>query len=122
MIIGILGILKAGGAYVPLDPTYPKERLGFMISDTQVPVLLTQRRLLEILPAHNAFLICLDTDWGVLIDKESKDNTISGVRADNLAYVIYTSGSTGNPKGVTIEHHSAVNLVDWSREIYSPAE
>jgi amino acid adenylation domain-containing protein len=122
MIIGILGILKAGGAYLPLDPTYPKERLSFMISDAQAPILLTQRRVLEMLPAHNAVLICLDTDWAGVIAKESQDNTISCVRADNLAYVIYTSGSTGNPKGVAIEHHSPLNLVNWSGEIYSPAE
>ncbi len=30
--------------------------------------------------------------------------------AENLAYVIYTSGSTGQPKGVMIQHASAVNL------------
>ena len=122
MIIGVLGILKAGGAYVPLDPTYPTARLSFMISDTQAPVLLTQRRLLEMLPSHDAVFMCLDTDWDVVIAQESKENIVSGVKADNLAYVIYTSGSTGNPKGVAIEHHSQVNLVDWAGEIYSPAE
>ena len=120
MIIGVLGILKAGGAYVPLDPTYPKERLSFAIADTQAPVLLTQQRLLEMLPAHDAVVVCLDTEWNVGIARESKENTVSGVRADNLAYVIYTSGSTGNPKGVAIEHHSMVNLVDWAGDIYSP--
>ncbi|MBI2948516.1 MAG: aminotransferase class III-fold pyridoxal phosphate-dependent enzyme, partial [Verrucomicrobia bacterium] len=50
MVIGMLGILKAGGAYVPLDPAYPKERLAFMIRDTQMAVLLTQGKLLDVLP------------------------------------------------------------------------
>ena len=38
-----------------------------------------------------------------------------GLRIDSaqLAYTIYTSGSTGQPKGVMIEHHSAVNLIEW---------
>ena len=47
MVVGLLGILKAGGAYVPLDPTYPKERLRFMLEDSQVSVLLTQAKLVE---------------------------------------------------------------------------
>ncbi|MHC5719358.1 MAG: AMP-binding protein, partial [Nostoc sp.] len=50
MVIGLLGILKAGGTYVPLDPTYPQERLTFILEDAQVPVLLTQGRLVEAMP------------------------------------------------------------------------
>ena len=38
MVVGLLGILKAGGAYVPLDPSYPKERLGFILKDTQAGI------------------------------------------------------------------------------------
>ncbi len=110
MVVGLLGILKAGGAYVPLDPAYPRERLGFMLSDSQVPVLLTQERLIEKLPGHRARVVCLDSDWG-MISQESEENPVSGVKAENLAYILYTSGSTGKPKGVMVEHHSIFTLL-----------
>jgi amino acid adenylation domain-containing protein len=109
MVVGLLGILKAGGAYVPLDPAYPKERLIFMLEDSQVSVLLTQEKLVAELPEHRAHLVCLDTDWPI-ISQESEENPASGVKPKNLAYVIYTSGSTGKPKGVMIEHHSLANF------------
>ncbi|MFN6184609.1 MAG: condensation domain-containing protein, partial [Microcystis sp.] len=58
MIIGILGILKAGGAYVPLDINYPKERITYILEDTQLSILLTQSQLLEQLPAFQGTTIC----------------------------------------------------------------
>jgi non-ribosomal peptide synthetase component F len=45
LVIAILAILKAGGAYVPLDPELPQERLTFLLSDAQVPIVLTQTHL-----------------------------------------------------------------------------
>jgi amino acid adenylation domain-containing protein/non-ribosomal peptide synthase protein (TIGR01720 family) len=110
MIIGMLGILKAGGAYVPLDPTYPKERLSFMLSDSQVQVVLTQEKFVEELTASGAKLVFLDTDWESF-QRESNENPGSGVTSANLAYVIYTSGSTGTPKGVLIQHQGVCNLI-----------
>jgi amino acid adenylation domain-containing protein len=121
MIVGLLGILKAGGAYVPLDATYPRERLAFMLEDARVPVLLTQRRLVERLPAQGVEIVCLDADWEV-ISRESKENPTSSATADNLAYVIYTSGSTGKPKGVAIQHRSTVAFVDWAKAVFSPQD
>jgi amino acid adenylation domain-containing protein len=110
MIVGLLGILKAGGAYVPLDPMYPQERLAFMLEDSAVPVLLTQQRLVDKLPKHEAQVVCLDTQWEA-ISEYSEKNIGDTVNAQNLAYVIYTSGSTGKPKGVTIPHLSVVNYI-----------
>jgi len=111
MIVGLLGVLKAGGAFMPLDPAYPKKRLAFMLSDSQVPVLLTQEKLLAGLPEHRARVVCLDTDWAT-IHELSEKNPISGVMPDNLAYVIYTSGSTGKPKGVLVTHGGLCNVSD----------
>ncbi|MEH2063790.1 MAG: amino acid adenylation domain-containing protein [Nostoc sp.] len=110
MIVGLLGILKAGGAYVPLDPAYPKERLNFMLSDSQVPVLLTQQKFVEGFAASGAKLVCLDSDWES-VNQHSQENSTSNVTAENLAYVIYTSGSTGTPKGVAIPHRAVNRLV-----------
>ncbi|MBA3260828.1 MAG: amino acid adenylation domain-containing protein, partial [Gemmatimonadales bacterium] len=110
MVVGLLGTLKAGGAYAPLDPTYPRERLAFLLADAKVPVVLTQRRLLESIPIHQAQVVCLDTH-GEILGQESEGNPTTTVTGENLAYVIYTSGSTGKPKGVQISHHAAVNCL-----------
>ncbi|MCL5996769.1 MAG: amino acid adenylation domain-containing protein [Chloroflexi bacterium] len=117
MVIGLLGILKAGGAYVPLDPSYPRERLGFMLADAQVTVLLTQQRLYDLLPSHHAQVICLDNGWPN-IAQESEAPPLSGITPENLAYVIYTSGSTGKPKGTLIIHRGLVNYLTWCHMAY----
>ena len=115
MVIGLLGTLKAGGAYVPLDPAYPKERLAFMLEDTQAPVLLTQENLIERLPKHKAHVLCLDKDWEIVLN-EDEENPVCATIAENLAYVIYTSGSTGKPKGAMISHRSLCNHMFWMQE------
>lgn len=132
MVIGLLGILKAGGAYIPMDPEYPPERLAFMLEDSQVPVLLTQEKLLDSMriagfqPASAAskdagdpmpHVICLDRDWPQ-IAREPETTPSSGVTSDNLIYAIYTSGSTGRPKGAMNLHRALVNRILWMQDAY----
>src|SRR2546428_109593 len=121
MVVGILGVLKAGGAYVPLDTAYPKERLVFMIQDTQAPVLLTQARLREAMAESVAHVVCLDADWDT-VATHSGANPASGVTARNLAYVIYTSGSTGQPKGVMVGHRALANHMPWVQSAFPLSE
>ncbi|RAM50564.1 MAG: non-ribosomal peptide synthetase [Hapalosiphonaceae cyanobacterium JJU2] len=108
MVVGLLGILKAGGAYLPLDPSYPTDRLTHMISDAAVPILLTQQSLVDFIPANQAELVCLDSDWHIIANY-SQHNAVNWVTSENLAYVIYTSGSTGKPKGVMNIHRGIYN-------------
>jgi amino acid adenylation domain-containing protein len=108
-LAALLGILKAGGGYVPLDPALPAERLAFMIADTAMTVILTDRASADRVPAAGA--VNVDAEWDQLSRLPGEDLADTGVSPASLAYVIYTSGSTGQPKGVMIEHRSVVNLV-----------
>ncbi|HEY0553140.1 MAG TPA: amino acid adenylation domain-containing protein, partial [Thermoanaerobaculia bacterium] len=110
MVVALLGILKAGGAYVPLDPSHPAERLGLVLADSAVPVLVTEEPLRGALPAHSARTVCLDRD-AEAIARESARPLERVVDAETLAYVLYTSGSTGRPKGVGLPHRAVVNFL-----------
>ncbi|HEV2763850.1 MAG TPA: amino acid adenylation domain-containing protein, partial [Pyrinomonadaceae bacterium] len=121
MVVALLAVLKAGGAYLPLDPEYPSERLAFMLEDANVPLLLTQERLLDRLPSHWGFTLCLDTDRQAWSAEDAADPA-TAVTPANLAYVIYTSGSTGRPKGVLVEHSSLVSRLTYMRDYYGLGE
>ena len=108
MVVGLVAITKAGGGYVPLDPTYPTERLEFLVSDSAVPVLLTQSSLEGLFTGSDARLVRIDADADVIAGC-SADRPDSGVAPEHLAYLIYTSGSTGTPKGVVLDHRGRVN-------------
>ncbi|WP_460427462.1 AMP-binding protein, partial [Azotobacter armeniacus] len=97
MVVGLLGILKAGGAYVPLDPDYPGERLAYMVEDSGIGLLLTQRHVRERITGSRS-LTTLELDSLDLGGEPEHDPQVE-LHGDNLAYVIYTSGSTGRPKG-----------------------
>jgi hypothetical protein len=48
MVAAVLGTLLSGNAYVPLDPLYPRDRLAFMLRNSQVGVLLANGRNLSL--------------------------------------------------------------------------
>ncbi|WP_437759619.1 amino acid adenylation domain-containing protein [Sorangium sp. So ce1389] len=120
LVVALLGVLKAGGAYVPLDPTYPRERLGFILADARVAVLLTQAWLVEALPAPAAPVLCVDAPEGEAAPAEGPTATAVGAARpasaprpptpDDAAYVLYTSGSTGRPKGSVNTHRNVVSF------------
>ncbi len=109
MLVDVLATLKAGGAYVPLDPRFPQARLSYMLSDTRVPVILTEERFASMLPDHSTIVICPSSSDKEAIARENSQPPENLTLPDNLAYVIYTSGSTGKPKGVQISQRSLIN-------------
>jgi hypothetical protein len=62
MVVAVLAVLKAGGAYVPLDPAYPRDRIGFILEDSQAAVVITEDRLLDLVGKAAPSVICVDRD------------------------------------------------------------
>jgi amino acid adenylation domain-containing protein len=118
MVVGVLAVLRAGAAYVPLDPDYPAERLAFMLEDSGVRVLLTQRRLRGALPACAALVVDLDGDaaWDA---GPAQAHPAAAADPASAAYMIYTSGSTGRPKGAVNSHRGIVNRLLWMQEAFA---
>ncbi|MDU1412334.1 MAG: amino acid adenylation domain-containing protein [Clostridium sp.] len=105
-IVGILAIIKAGGAYEPIDPSYPKERIEYMLKDSNVKLLLKKNS------------IELDIDFNEVVDLDDEKlyyKVVNNIDIENdsndLAYIIYTSGTTGKPKGVMCIHKNIIRLV-----------
>lgn len=110
-VAGLLGILKAGCAWVPLDPAYPSERLGYIIDDASLPLILTQQRFrkaLSLRPSSSLLFMDDVAPESSAAEPVCQAATTSG----QTAYVIYTSGTTGKPKGVCCHHKGVVNLLD----------
>ena len=108
MIIAMFGILKSGAAYLPLDPTYPKNRIKYILKDSNVNLLLTKDSTISL---DNINETNINISTSNIYNKYSKHNLNNIFSSSNLAYVIYTSGSTGNPKGVSITHQNVNNFI-----------
>lgn len=109
-VVSLLAILKTGAAYLPIDPDYPADRIAYMISNSKVPLLLSDSKTAAKLPANNAQVILLDKlDWAA----NNIANPKVKVAPEDPLYAIYTSGSTGTPKGAVLPQRALANLLAW---------
>ncbi|WP_159881480.1 non-ribosomal peptide synthetase [Paenibacillus puerhi] len=111
LVVGMLAVWKAGGAFVAIDPDYPVERQRYMLDDSGARLLLTGRGVADI--GWDGATMSLEEE---AVEPGADGEALPAChRMGDLAYVIYTSGTTGRPKGVMIEHRSAVNTMMWRR-------
>ena len=94
-VVSVLAILKAGATYVPIDDMYPKERLSFISSDTNLKIIITDTLTEEDIPDLDISFLNLDKERAV-IEQQSFLNVQTETNEDSSAYIMYTSGSTGN--------------------------
>lgn len=108
LFIAILGILKAGGAFLPMDCNYPKERLMYILENSNSRLVLSDEGAQALENLQQLEVMKIDE---ILSGKAESSNPEHINTANDLAYIIYTSGTTGNPKGVAIEHRSVNNCL-----------
>jgi tyrocidine synthetase-3 len=106
MMVGLLAILKAGAAYLPIDSKHPRQRLEYMLRDSDSRVILTDTDKVPVIP----FLLKIDP-YDLDKYKTKSSPPCAAGNPTGLAYIIYTSGTTGKPKGVMIENRSLVNFI-----------
>jgi amino acid adenylation domain-containing protein len=127
-IVCMFAVLKAGAVYVPLDPQAPVDRIGYIISNCGIRVLITQdekRRALD-LSTRESLDRCVVIDearesgngtgvvpWSALSEYPASHPPAVALTETDLAYILYTSGSTGRPKGVMLSHQNALTFVEW---------
>jgi amino acid adenylation domain-containing protein/non-ribosomal peptide synthase protein (TIGR01720 family) len=109
MILTLLGILKAGAAYVPIDGSNPKQRIEYILKNSDAKFLFVDESNADKIEYNGSKIPIKD-----IVENAVKTGDDINYRnnINDLAYMIYTSGSTGKPKAVCIEHKSVINFIN----------
>jgi len=106
MIVYLLGILKAGAAYLPIDADHLSGRVDFLVTDSNMKLLLAAGPYMTDAPVETIDLSTISDE----LDTYTTGNPSLVNKPGDLVYIIYTSGSTGNPKGVMVQHQHLLSI------------
>ncbi|MGJ8744408.1 amino acid adenylation domain-containing protein [Polaribacter sp.] len=105
-IASLIAIIKKGAIYLPLDNKLPTKRIEYIIANSGVKFILTDKEpVIEIDQVNWLNFKNIDIDRNQDVEVKSEEG--------EFLYILYTSGSTGLPKGVLFRTVSFENLIEW---------
>jgi len=119
-----MAIARAGLISVPIYETSSAEQVGWIVTDADVRVVITESgTLAELVRGAVAGIeqpvrvLALDADAittivqaGSGVSPSQVDQRSNALTVDDVYSIIYTSGTTGRPKGVELTHRNAVGI------------
>ncbi len=124
VLVSFMGSAYSCNFYSPIDVDMPASRVNKILEVLKPSLVITTK---ELRPAFESY----EYEGNYLIYEEAVDAPVDeemveaarcrGIDTD-LLYVLFTSGSTGIPKGVTINHRSVIDYIDWVTETFDITE
>ncbi len=121
LIACILAVWKLRCYYVPVSFDCPKQRLEFIIKDSNAALLLSDQSDKITQPKDTSKNKLHFLNQTLVISRCTPNSQLTQ-EDSSLAYIIYTSGSTGKPKGVEVEHASLISRLCWLTDYFKLTE
>ena len=120
VLVSFMGTAYSCNFYSPIDVDMLASRVNKILDVLQPALVITTAKLRDAFAqyAYDGEFLIFEETINAAADERLVDAARSrGVDTD-LLYVLFTSGSTGVPKGVTINHRSVIDYIDWVTETF----
>ncbi|MCP4146335.1 MAG: amino acid adenylation domain-containing protein, partial [bacterium] len=109
MMIAIFAILKAGGAYLPIAPDAPKERIHYMLKDSNAKMLLNELNELHELKEEKTFKELKELKNSKTLKKLGELDELEGIEIIDIAIINQLLSSTKTRHPESSINHPASN-------------